>query len=463
MYYKLLNLKKHTYDPSKIDWEHLLFDRHAIWALLIPLMIENLLTSFMGMADSVMVSRVGSAAISAVSLTDSINNLVIQLFSAMATGGTILCSQYIGSGDHRKANEAARQVMLSVSVIALVLMIIAEMLNGQILHLVFGQVEPDVLSAAVIYFRFTAASFPFLGLYQIGAAFYRAGGDSRFPMKISVISNVMNIIGNTVFIFGFDLGVAGAALSTLISRMFCALVVIYFLRKPNQAIVVQNYLIRPDFEMIARVLSIGIPSGIENSMFQFGKLAIQSSVSTLGTTAIAAQAMTIIFENINGIGGIAIGNGLMTIVGQTLGAGRREEARYYIVHLMDISSRVINVSCIAMFLLCRPVMWLAGMETGASAICLRMMLFITIAKMLLWVPSFIPAYGLKAAGDVRFTMIVSTLSMWLTRVALVTYLIRACGFGPIAVWIGMATDWTVRGIFYLYRFIRGKWLKLHLI
>ena len=463
MYYKLLNLKKHTYDASQIDWDHLLFDQHAIWALLIPLMIENLLTSFMGMADSVMVSRVGSAAISAVSLTDSINNLVIQLFSAMATGGTILCSQYIGKGDHKKANEAAQQVMLAVTAIALVIMVIAEVLNGQILHLVFGQVEPDVLSAAVVYFRFTAASFPFLGLYQIGAAFYRAGGNSRFPMRISIVSNVINIIGNAVLIFGCGLGVAGAALSTLISRIFCALVIFYFLRKPKQAIVVRSYLIRPNFEMIARVLSIGIPSGIENSMFQFGKLAIQSSVSTLGTTAIAAQAMTIIFENINGIGGIAVGSGLMTIVGQTLGAGRREEAKYYIVHLMDIASWVICASCAGMFLLCRPVMWLAGMEAGASAICFRMMIFITIAKMLLWVPSFIPAYGLRAAGDVRFTMLVSTLSMWLTRVALVTYLIRMCGFGPIAVWIGMAIDWTVRGIFYLNRFISGKWLRHQLI
>ncbi len=463
MYYKLLNLKKRIYDESQIDWEHMLFDRHMIWALLIPMMIENLLTSFMGMADSVMVTRVGSAAISAVSLTDSINNLVIQMFSAMATGGTILCSQYIGKEDKKRANDAAGQVMLSVTAIAVVIMVIAEALNGQILHLIFGQVEPEVLSAAKIYFRFTAASFPFLGLYQVGAAFYRAGGNSRFPMKISVVSNVLNIVGNAVFIFGMNLGVTGAALSTLISRIFCAVVIFYFLRKPRQVIVIRNYRIRANWDMIGRVLAIGIPSGIENSMFQFGKLAIQSSVSTLGTTAIAAQAMTIIFENINGIGGIAVGAGLMTIVGQTLGAGRREEAKYYVVHLMDIASGVIILSCVGMFLLCRPVMWLAGMEAESAAISFRMMIFITIAKILLWVPSFIPAYGLRAAGDVRFTMIVSTLSMWLARVALVTYLIRGCGVGPIAVWIGMATDWAVRGVFYLYRLISGKWLQHQVI
>ncbi len=459
MYYKLLKLKNRVYDSAQIDWDHMMFDRSTIWKLLIPLMIENLLASFMGMADSMMVTRIGSAAISAVSLTDAINNLIIQLFSAMATGGTILCSQYIGSGNPKKANAAARQVVLSMTSIAIVITLFAEALNGQLLRLVFGSVEPAVLSAAETYFRFTAASFPFLGLYQIGAAFYRAGGNSRFPMKVSVISNVMNIIGNAIFIFGFGWGVAGAAFSTLLSRMLAAIILFVFLRKPRQVIVVRDYLIRPDFDMIARILAIGIPSGIENSMFQFGKLAIQSSVSTLGTTAIAAQAMAIIFENINGIGGLAVGIGLMTMVGQTLGAGRKEEAKYYIVHLMDISNWVIIISCVLTFVACKPVMWLAGMEPEAAKICYDMVIFITISKILVWVPSFLPSYGLRAAGDVRFTMIVSSLSMWITRVAMVTYLIRVCGMGPIAVWIGMASDWCVRGAFFLYRFMSGKWLS----
>ena len=343
--------------------------------------------------------------------------------------------------------------------IAIVISLFSEALNTQILRLVFGSVEPAVLSAAETYFRFTAASFPFLGLYQIGAAFYRAGGNSRFPMRVSVISNVMNIIGNAIFIFGFGWGVAGAAFSTLLSRILAAIILFVFLRKPKQVIVLRDYRIRPDFDMIARILAIGIPSGIENSMFQFGKLAIQSSVSTLGTTAIAAQAMAIIFENINGIGGLAVGIGLMTMVGQTLGAGRKEEAKYYIVHLMDISNWIIIISCAITFVACKPVMWLAGMEPAAAKICYDMVIFITISKIFVWVPSFLPSYGLRAAGDVRFTMIVSSLSMWITRVAMVTYLIRVCGMGPIAVWIGMASDWCVRGVFFLYRFMSGKWLS----
>ncbi|MDY6317019.1 MAG: MATE family efflux transporter, partial [Oribacterium sp.] len=359
-------LSKRVYDKNKIDFGKLLFSDEAIRKLLIPLIIENLLTSLMGMADSMMVTRIGSAAISAVSLTDSINVLIIQMLSALATGGAIVCSQYIGAGDIKRANAAARQVLVVVLTISSALTFVCELLNRPLLRLIFGQVEPDVMHYAVIYFLFTGFSFPFMGLYQAGAAFFRSGGDSKFPMQISIISNILNIIGNYIFIFICGWGVAGAALSTLLSRIFCALVVLAALRRPVRPIVVKNYLsIRPDFNMIQKILTIGIPAGIENSMFQFGKLAIQSSVSTLGTTSIAAQAMTVIFENLNGIAGGAIGLGLMTITGQTIGAGRREEAKYYVLKLMDIGEASIIFSCALVFAVCKPVMLLAGMEPAA--------------------------------------------------------------------------------------------------
>lgn len=458
MYHYLFRLDR-LYDKSKIAWDDLEFSDIDLRKLLIPLMIENLLTSFMGMADSMMVTRIGSAAISAVSLTDAINTLVLQMFSAIATGGTIICSQYIGAKDTKKANEAARQIVLSVMFIAFLVMLIAEVFNAGILKLVFGSVDDAVMNASRIYFRFTAASFPFIGLYQVCAAFYRAGGNSKYPMNISVLSNILNIIGNFTFIFIFKWGVMGAALSTLLSRIFSAIVLTVSLRFPRQPIVIRHYLVKPDPGMIKRILYIGIPSGIENGMFQFGKLAIQSSVSTLGTTAIAAQAMTIIFESINGIAAIAVGMGLMTVVGQTLGAGRREEAKYYIVKHMRIGDYIIILSCLLTFVFCKPVMSLAGMEPESARICFNMMIYITIVKILVWVPSFITPYGLRAAGDVKYSMIVSSLSMWLTRVALSTILIRFFGFGPIAVWYGMSLDWLIRGLFFLHRFMGKKWLS----
>lgn len=452
-------LEAKVYDRSQVDFNHLLFTGPDLRKLLIPLIIENMLTAFMGMADSLMVTRVGSAAISAVSLTDSINNLVIELLQALAAGGTIICSQYIGAGNRKRSNQAARQVVLAVLVISIGIMLSCLIFRGPILRVIFGSVEPAVMTAALTYFFFTALSFPAIGLFQVGAAFYRAGGNSRFPMTVSVISNVMNIIGNSIFIFVFHWGVMGAALSTLLSRIFAAVVLMGYLRLPRQDIVIRDYKsIRPDFSMITRILSIGIPAGIENSMFQFGKLAIQSSVSTLGTTAIAAQAMTIIFENLNGIGAVAVGIGLMTVAGQTLGAGKLEEAKYYFLKLMWIGEMVVLISCAAVYVIAEPAMVLSGLVPEARVMSMQMLTFISLVKLVIWVPAFMIPYGLKAAGDVRFTMISSSLSMWLLRVVAATVLIRVFGFGPIAVWIGMALDWLVRAVLYTWRFLSGKWI-----
>lgn len=229
-------------------------------------------------------------------------------------------------------------------------------------------------------------------------------------------------------------------------------------------LVVSDYLkIRPNFRKIKMILSVGIPSGIENSMFQFGKLAIQSTVSTLGTAAIAAQAMTNILENLNGIAAIAIGTGLMTVVGQCLGAGRKDEAVYYIKKLSGLAEIAVIVSCLLVFALTKPVTILAGLEQESAEMCIFMMACITVVKPIVWTLSFIPAYGLRAAGDVRFTMIVSCITMWVFRVSLCIFLCRKMGFGPIAVWIGMFTDWTVRAIIYTVRFLRKKWLNFEII
>lgn len=260
------------------------------------------------------------------------------------------------------------------------------------------------------------------------------------------------------------MGVEGAAISTLVSRIFCAIVVIWQLRNDNAPICIRNYFsIRPDWYLIKKILFIGIPSGIENSMFQFGKLAIQSTVSTLGTVAIAAQAMTNILENLNGIAAIGIGIGLMTVVGQCLGAGRKDEAIYYIKKLSWLSEAVIIASCLLVFALTKPITMLAGMEPASAKLCFFMISFITIVKPVSWVLSFIPPYGMRAAGDVKFSMITSCCTMWLCRVSLCIYLCRVWGFGPIAVWIGMFSDWTLRAIIFSIRFHSRKWLNHRVI
>ena len=439
-----------------------MFSNRLICSLLIPVVLEQLLNSIMGTADTMMVSNVGSAAISAVSLVDSINVLVIQAFSALAAGGAIVCAQYIGQRNKEKANESARQVLFIITAISVAVSLICLVFQKPLLRLIFGSVEPAVMRASETYFFYTALSFPFIAAYDSAASIFRAQDNTKGPMIISMISNVMNIAGNAVMIWVFHMGVAGAALSTLISRIFCAVVVIIQLRKEKegQEIVVRDYFeIRPDWSMIRRILGLGIPSGIENSMFQLGKLAIQSTVSTLGTTAIAAQAMTNILENLNGIAAIGVGVGLMTIVGQCLGAGRKDEAVYYIKKLCVIAEVIIIISCLGVFALTKPITILGGMEKESADMCFHMVMWITIVKPLVWIMAFIPGYGLRAAGDVKFSMIVSCCTMWACRFCLCVFLIRVMGFGPMGVWIGMFADWTLRGIIFTWRFHSRKWLQ----
>ena len=292
---------------------------------------------------------------------------------------------------------------------------------------------------------------------------FRAQDNTKGPMLISMISNVMNIAGNAMLIWGFHMGVAGA--STCNSDFTC------FLcscssdqpRQDRRPIVVRDYLkIRPDFRMIRRILSIGIPSGVENSMFQLGKLAIQSSVSTLGTVAIAAQAMTSILENLNGIAAIGVGVGLMTIVGQCIGAGRKDEAVYYIKKLCMIAEVILIISCLSVFVLTKPITILGGMEKESADMCIHMTMWITIVKPLVWIMAFILAM-VCAPGDVKFSMLTSCTTMWLCRFCLSVFMIRIVGVGAMGVWIGMFSDWTLRGIIFSWRFHSRKWLKHQVI
>ena len=314
------------------------------------------------------------------------------------------------------------------------------------------------------YFMISALSYPFIALYDDGSSIFRAQENSNLPMKISLLANVLNLILNLLFVWGFHMGVIGSALATFISRGFSITVVLYELHKPGWLISLQKYAsIRPSWQQIRRILYLGIPSGIENSMFQFGKLVIQSTVSMMGTTSIAAQGMTNILENLNGIMAIGIGVGLMTVVGECIGAGRKDEAIYYIKKMTAVSEIVIIGSCLLIFALVRPITHFGGMEPESARMCIFMVTCITIVKPLVWVLSFIPAYGFRAAGDVKFTMGVSAASMWICRVSLAMFLARVLGFGPIAVWIGMFTDWSVRAIIFTIRFRNGKWLEHKII
>lgn len=437
-----------------------MFSNKDLKKLLIPIMIEQLLSSLIGTVDTIMVSNVGSAAMSSVSLVDSINRLVIQASTALATGGVVVCSQYIGKKDHEMANKAAKQLVFVIGTLAMLITIGCLLLRTQLLHWTFGAVEQDVMDNSQIYFFYTALSFPFIALYSAGAAIFRAQGITKKQMTISIISNTINVVGNAVFIWVFHWGVTGVALSTLISRIFSAVIIIYFLRKPNQVIVVNEYhKIKPDWQVIKRVLKIGVPSGIENSMFQFGKLMVQSTVATMGTVAIAAQAMTSTLESLGSVCASAVGVALTTVVGQSLGANRKDEAVYYIRKLSKWSWCILTISCLTVFLLTKPITIIAGMEPEVAEMCFQLVMIITIIKPFIWVPSFTFIAALRAGGDAKYLMVTASVSMWVFRVALCVFLVQQFGMGPLAVWIGMFTDWIVRGIFFGTRLKSGKWLK----
>lgn len=441
-----------------------MFSNRDLKKLLIPLAIDQLLNTMMGTVGTLVVSNLGSAAISAVSLVDSINILIVQAFYALAAGGTVICSHYLGCSDRMHAKKAAKQLIFITFALSVIMAALCIAFNGPLLRLIFGEVEQQVMDYAQQYFLISAISYPFIALYDDGASIFRAQENSRLPMQISLYSNLINLALNFLFVWGLHLGVMGSALATLAARVFSTVFVLVKLRSPRWAISLEHYLnIRPDWGQIKKILYLGIPSGIENSMFQFGKLALQSTVSMMGTAAIAAQGMTNTLENLNGILAIGIGIGSMTVVGECLGAGRKDEAVYYIRKLSWIAEAVLAASCLAIFILVHPITYFGGMEPESAKMCIFMVTCITIVKPLVWTLSFIPAYGLRAAGDVKFTMIVSAASMWLCRVSLAIFLARVMGFGPIAVWIGMFADWTVRAVIFFLRFRSRKWLNHQVI
>lgn len=441
-----------------------MFSNKDLRKLLIPLIIEQVLTSLMGTADTLMVSNVGSAALSGVSLVDSINKLLIFLFSALATGGTIVCSQYLGRKDNANANRSARQVVLSALSMSVIIAALCLIFRRGLLRLIFGTVEDSVMAAAETYFFITALTYPFLALFSAEASLYRAAGNSRLPMTISICSNCLNIIGNAILIFVFDMGVAGAAISTLISYIVSAVAILICQSRPGQVIEIGSLLrLRPDWKAMWTVLRVGIPTGVENSMFQFGKLLVQSTVSTLGTTAIAANAMVITLEGFTSMPSMAIGMGLTTVVGHCIGAGRLDEARKYIKKLTILSSVVLFFFNWIIFAVTEPVVRLAGMETDAAELTVQVLLVASIVKPILWPMAFVPLNGMRGAGDVKFGMVVSIVSMWVFRVLLTSLLCRVFTIGLIGIWCGYFADWTVRSVVFTLRYKSGKWAKFCVI
>lgn len=441
-----------------------MFSNRDLRKLLIPLILEQLLSGLMGIADTMMVTTVGDTAISAVSCVDSINMLVLYLVSALATGGTIICSQYLGRKERGNAILAGQQVFLVAITLSVAIMVVFLLFRRQLLVLIFGQVEQSIMNQAMDYFLITIISYPFLALQQTSAAQFRAGGNSKLPMLVTAAANVTNVAGNALLIFVFEWGVVGAAVATLISRILNAIILLICQRNETLPIPFRNYFqIRPEKRLIGMVCRIAIPTGVENGLFQLGKLLVQSTVATLGTTAIAAQAMTHTLDTIQSLPSLAIGIGLLTVAGQCVGAGKLDEVKVNTKKLTFLSWGTLMVFSLILLVLTNPICHLSGLSGAATALTFKMMVWIIIAKALFWVPSFTLPNTLRAAGDVAFSAMISAISMWVFRVLLSFLLCRVFGFGLEGIWIAWFADWVCRMCFYIWRYKSQRWTKKHVL
>lgn len=436
----------------------MLFSKKDLTRLIIPLLIEQILAVTIGMADTMMVASVGEAAVSGVSLVDTINVLLINIFSALATGGAVIASQYLGRNDEAKACDAAKQLVYAVTAVSAFIMIVALLWRTPILHTVFGSIEADVMENAKIYFLFSVVSYPFLAIYNAGAALYRAMGNSKVSMLTSLLMNGLNIVGNAILIFIFQMGVAGAAIATLISRIIGAILMLVLICNQEKPIHITSLLrFRLDFSLIKNILRIGVPNGLENGMFQFGKILTQSLIASFGTIAIAANAVGNNLASMQCLPGTAIGLAMITVVGRCIGAGDKAQAKMYAKKLMFLTHAFILFVVLLTLLLAKPLIGLYGLSGETSQIAYQLILYHSICCVLIWPSSFTLPNCFRAASDVRYPMIISIISMWTFRIGLSYVLGGWLNLGVLGVWIAMTSDWLFRAVFFVIRFFRGKW------
>jgi len=441
-----------------------IFSRKALIRLIIPLIVEQVLAVTIGMADTVMVSSVGEAAVSGISLVDTINILLINIFSALTTGGAVVAAQYLGRREPHSARVAAKQLFYSCTALALLLMTAALIWNEHILRLVFGNIVPEVMENSKIYFAITAVSYPFLAIYNSGAALFRAEGNSKVSMYTSALMNLVNICGNAILIYGFGWGVAGAAVATLVSRILGAAVITGLVVNPHNTIYIEK-IWKPEvhLSMIGKIMQIGVPNGLENSLFQVGKILVQSIITTFGTAAIAANAIANSIASFEGIPGAAIGLAMITVVGQCVGAGDYDQAKKYTLRLLKLTYLSISVISVLLLVLVNPLTSAFQLSEEATRMARELIIFHSICCMIIWPPSFTLPNGLRAANDAKFTMLVSVISMWVCRIGLSYVFAYYFHMGLFGVWVAMIADWIVRSIVFIIRFASGKWKNRQLI
>ena len=436
---------------------HTLFSSADLRRLIIPLIFEQALAMTVGMADTVMISAVGEAAVSGVSLVDMINNLVFAVFSALATGGAVVTSQYIGAKRPEQARDSAAQLLITVLTLGLSVMLLTIAVKEPLLRLFFGGIEADVMQNALIYFLISALSFPFLAVYNACAALFRSMGNAAITLKTAVIVNIVNVIGNAVGVFALHLGTAGVAIPSLISRALGALILLLLLRRPGQEIYLKHFLVKPKWSVISKILYIGIPSGTENGIFQLGRILVVSIIALFGTSQIAANGVANSLDSVGVIIGQATSLAMITVVGRCVGAGDSEQAVYYTRKLSLWSYIAMGLSNGAILLFLHKLIGIYALSGETMVLSETLVRIHAGFAILLWTLSFVLPNALRAANDVKFTMLVSILSMAVWRLGFSYLLCVRMGWGAVGVWIAMIIDWMCRVTCFVIRFRSGVW------
>ena len=442
------------------------FDRKFLIKLVLPLVIEQILAVTVGMADMIMVSGAGETAVSGVSLVNTISNLLIYVFTALATGGAVVASQAIGAKQKETANTVANQLVLICFLFAIVITGVCLVLNRQILGLIYGNVEEAVMENAVIYFYITALSFPFVSVYYGAAALFRSMGNSKLSMYVSTIMNVLNIIGNAIFVFGFNMGIAGVGYATLISRAVAGIIVIFLLRDQKLDLHIDKHLrLGYKWGIQKKILALGIPSGIDNAMFQIGKLFTQALIASFGTASIAANATASTIELLATIPASATSLAITTIVGQCVGANDYDSAKKYTKKLMFWAYVMIWIENLFIVILTPTIASWYHLSAEGDRLARILMWYHSACCVVMWPAAWTLQSVLRASGDVKYLMTASIIIMWVFRIGfayLLTGLNKMMGSplpGVLCVWIAMTIDWLARCISNILRIKSGKWMK----
>ena len=437
-----------------------LFSNRDIAQLIVPLFFEQLLVMLVGIADTFMISYAGDTAVSGVSLVNMFNTIFIYLFTALASGGAVVVSQYIGSRDQNSTKRSAGQLLMSIAVLGIVMMAISLIWNRQLLRLLFGGVEAAVMEAGVTYLRISACAFPFMAIYNAGAALFRSMGKTKYTMYISVVSNIINVIGNAIGIFVLHAGVAGVAYPTLIAHIFSAVVITVLCFNKSRAVYYDvRDIFRVDGAMIRRILNVAVPSGVENGLFQLIKVALSSVTALFGTAQIAANGIAQSFWSLAALMGVAMGPAFITVIGRCMGAGDEQAAKYYMQKMMRITLTASIVWNALVLAVTPAFMQFYPLSGEVIRLVIWLVVIHNTANAFLFPFSGAMSNGLRAAGDVKFAMYVSVGSTVGARLVLSIVFGIWMNLGVIGIALAMCCDWAVRTVFIFARYKSGKWTK----